>query len=1324
MGAYPCGRPSLRPPLRLYFTLALIALLLLIPVIAVAWTAIHANASSPDPFNLPRVHRAAALYGPSSGGHGPSITPTSARPGGQFPGGAGHASRQAGRVVLSPRRVHGNSAFAANVVVASDTTPAPFGPEPRNGPQAAVDPTNANHIVVVYNDYTTAGQGGVSTVGYAVSTDGGASWSASQLVHGLLKIDGGAYEGADDPGIAFDTAGNAYLTVTTFDTGDWATAIYVAVMPASSSQFGAPVQVAAFNDTHRVVEYARITPGLASGSLYLTFNALGATPQTPDSTLAAAWTSQLYATSSQDGGQAWAAPVAIGAGQQDYWGVPVVDWNGTVFVFYSGALGLEMVQSGNGGQAWSSPRSLEPINAVGEQRAYNEVFINPGPAAAVDAGSQALYVVYNGGQTIVSSDDGATWSQPIDVLGNHYSPAFLASISVDPTTHIVSVGGYSTAGDPGQNTFAYYYAQSADGGSHFSSPALVSDNASLPPAPAFGSIGRASSVVSGGHFAHLFWTDTNGVNGNEEILSASLDVSQPLMGALQGSWDSTQALPPWGIVFTGAGSQAIGVGNYGQGSIGALTATVCGSCSWLSASVSAGSAAGTWVVTVSTSSAATSQVGSVTIQASGLNSSITIPVQLQIELANPAFSLGTSALTFTTMLSIDPPTQAVQVTSLRSINEKLQVNTNGDPALSAAFPDGSPAVVLNPGVSSGLIVLLSVAGLSTGTSTHSLTVSDGTTSLAVTITLTITAAPAQLDDPASSLNFAYHQQGAQTPAPQTITLHNSGGSTLHWQGSSDASWLSLDTTSGSIAPGASQQVNVSVRVAGLSLGTSIGYILLGGDAHALNLPETIPVYMVVDPPAGQIAKTWYFAEGYVSSSFAEYLTLENPNARAASVQVTYLTQPINQAPRPPFTLTYRVGPNSRYTVSINSQPGIVQNDQVSLVVSSNLPVVAERPMYFKYTPLSPNPTGGTDIVGATHLNTTFFFPFVQLGSDAQSGSPTFGTTYSTYLTVLNQNSAPVHVSLSYQGAGSLYTVTHTIAASSRGTISLASDFPLASSANHNSYLYAVSLLVMTDLPVVVELPSYFTIPHSALLAFATGTDEIGSSNPQASWDFAEGYTGAPGAPFLTYLDLANFGDVASQATLTLLVTGAGNTHTTQSYQFNIGPQSSSSVLLNTLVCPSSNRYCGDAVAAHVQATQPLVVDRQMYFNYGGHIAGATAVVGSPSGPQSIFYFAEGYTGQNFSAYLTLVNPGTNTAIETVTIRYLMQGGSSKTVTIAHLPPGQRWTENVNSDVGPGKSVSVIVSVNVGSLLVERPMYFHYQTLAFGGSDVIGYVPGA
>ncbi len=1307
--------------LRVLITLALIMPVILIPILSALWSARNADASQPGLSGLPRPHSATAIFGSSLGKHPYQINPASVMPGRKFPGLAGHAARAAGRAGVSPRFVHANNTFAANVIASSDSAPAPFGPQPRNGPQAAVDPTNANHIVVVYNDYTPNGQGGISTAGYVTSTDGGAHWSAAQLVQGLLKVDGGAYDGASDPGVVFDAAGNAYLTVTTFNADDWSTAVYVAKMAASSASFGAPVKVAAFNDTHHVAEFARLAVNAAGNSLYLTFNALSASPQAPNSSLASAWTSQLYFASSSDGGQTWSAPLGIGAGPQDYWAVPAVDWDGAIFIFYSAAPGLEMLQSSDGGQSWSSPRNLQSINVVGEQRGLNDVYINPGPAVAVDAGAQALYVVYDGGKFILSRDDGATWSAPIDVLGSSFTSTFLASVGVDSSTHTVSVGGYSTANDGGQNSFGYYYAQSADGGNHFSSPVLVSDNVSLPPAPAFGSIGRASSVASGGNFAHLFWTDTHGAGGNEQIVTASVDVSKPMMGALQNSWDSTQTLPPWGLVFSAVGSQTIGVANYGQGSIGAVSATPCNGCGWLTASVSA--TANAWVITVSTSSAS-SQSGTLTINASGLNNTITIPVQLIITQTTPAYTLSANSLSFRAPQGIDPPTQAVSLTDVNTFNDQLQVDSGSDGALNATFSNGAPAILLTPGIPAGLLVQVSVAGLAPGVSSHQLTVSDGTTSLTITITLTITPAPAQLTDPGSSLNFSYHQQDASLPAAQTVTLANSGGSTLHWQASTDAGWLNVGTTSGSIAPGASQRVSVTVDPTGLPTGTSIGHILLGGDAQALNLPAELTVYIVVLPPANAVSKTWYFAEGFVSSSFSEFLTLANPNAQAAIVSVTYLTQPVDQSPKPPFTLRYSVNAQTRYTIAINSQPGIVPNDQISLVVNSSVPIVAERPMYFKYTQLSPNPSGGTDVVGATHPGSAFFFPFVQFGSDAQSASPTFGVNYVTYLTVLNQNNAPVHVSISYEGAGSIYTVTHLVAANTRGTISLMSDFPLAAGPNNNTYLYATSLLVTTDLPVVVELPSYFTMPQSSsAFPLATGTDEIGASNPQTNWDFAEGYTGTNGAPFQTYIDLANFGDTPSQVTLTLYLTDSANAHSIKTYQTTVGPRSSVSVWLNPIVCPTGVPYCGQSVATQVTASQPVVADRQMFFNYGGTTPGATAVVGSVSGPQSTFYFAEGYTGSGFTEYLTFVNPAGNSASESVSVRYLIQGGTTHTVMIAQLQPGQRWTEIVNRDIGANRSVSVVVTATGGTLIVERPMYFHFHAMAIGGSDVIGYSPG-
>jgi hypothetical protein len=279
-------------PLRIFLAIVLVLMVVIVPVVGTEWTLQHAHANGFDGSGLPRVKSATSIFGPSAGKNASRIRPSAFIPGRQLPGIAGHAAQRAGHNVVSAHKVHTNAGFANNVVVSSDTTPPPFGPEPRNGPQAAVDPTNPNTVLVTYNDYTPNGRGGRYVPGYTLSTDGGNTWSQPQTVHGLLKVDGGAYDGATDPGVAYSANGNAYLVTTTFDDDDWNTAIYVAEMPSSSSSFGAPVKVVSYTDSQHVVEFARLV-SINNTTLYLTFNALSTTPQAPNSPLTSAWTSHV-----------------------------------------------------------------------------------------------------------------------------------------------------------------------------------------------------------------------------------------------------------------------------------------------------------------------------------------------------------------------------------------------------------------------------------------------------------------------------------------------------------------------------------------------------------------------------------------------------------------------------------------------------------------------------------------------------------------------------------------------------------------------------------------------------------------------------------------------------------------------------------------------------------------------------------------------------------------------------------------------------------------------------------------------------------------------
>jgi len=98
-----------------------------------------------------------------------------------------------------------------------------------------------------------------------------------------------------------------------------------------------------------------------------------------------------------------------------------------------------------------------------------------------------------------------------------------------------------------------------------------------------------------------------------------------------------------------------------------------------------------------------------------------------------------------------------------------------------------------------------------------------------------------------------------------------------------------------------------------------------------------------------------------------------------------------------------------------------------------------------------------------------------------------------------------------------------------------------------------------------------------------------------------------------------------------------------------------------------------------------------------------------------WYFAEGYTGDGFSEFLCLGNP--QAAPADVIITYMFNGMPSVDQSVL-VPAGSRVTIDVNSFVGPGKSVSCVVGANQ-QIVAERTMYFNYNGVWTGGSDTLG-----
>jgi len=100
------------------------------------------------------------------------------------------------------------------------------------------------------------------------------------------------------------------------------------------------------------------------------------------------------------------------------------------------------------------------------------------------------------------------------------------------------------------------------------------------------------------------------------------------------------------------------------------------------------------------------------------------------------------------------------------------------------------------------------------------------------------------------------------------------------------------------------------------------------------------------------ATTWFFGEGTTRTNFEEWLCLQNPGNSDAHTTIRYYTTS-GQV----ITKQWTVKANTRLTVSANSDVGADQD--ISTRVSSDKPIIVERPMYFDYNGW----TGGHDVVG-------------------------------------------------------------------------------------------------------------------------------------------------------------------------------------------------------------------------------------------------------------------------------------------------------------------------------------------------------------------------
>ncbi len=475
------------------------------------------------------------------------------------------------------------------------------------------------------------------------------------------------------------------------------------------------------------------------------------------------------------------------------------------------------------------------------------------------------------------------------------------------------------------------------------------------------------------------------------------------------------------------------------------------------------------------------------------------------------------------------------------------------------------------------------------------------------------------------------------------------------------------------------------------------------------------------PGTGPLNMTWYFAEGRVGKGFREYLTIGNPTSSSCVVDVNYFytldgsSRPTNK------TVEVTVAPASRTTESVNNDLGIPDSSTSAASLATIIAVdnettpnctgvVAERPLYFSnYHGIS----SGTDVIGGTALGTTYSFADIPTGV---SGSSSF----TSFLTILNPNAQATNVTVSYYANGEkMQSQMLTVPGDARGTISPG----MVALPQH------VAAIVSSDLPIMVERPTYFTNVNGVSGAY----DVVGTPKAAADWLFAEGYTG-PG--YREDLTLANV-DPTNAAQVTIILKSA--TGATNPTQLVVKPQSQ--VIWNV---NAANSFNGATPEVSVEVTAAssganIIVERELYFKYQHTLrqpaAGGTAVMGQV-GPAafSTYSFAEGYTNTGYNEWLTLQNP-TGKA-ETIYATLVNGLGRSSTSSFT-VKANSRFTVDVNSLVqqvfspgmsSTGNAISMTVQTLDGSdFVAERPMYWNTSGISSfvtaGGSDVVGYVGG-
>jgi hypothetical protein len=289
--------------------------------------------------------------------------------------------------------------------------------------------------------------GAATNVGYAVTTNDGASW-LSGLLPGLTVASrpAGSNERASDPAVAFDAAHGTWLISTLAledgitrlainrspDGATWSSALSAAEGSGAGGEEGI-----AFDKNWLACDNTPTSPFY--GRCYLVYTH-------------SADRDMLAVTSSADGGSTWSTPVDIGV--RPAVGVfPAIRPTGELVVVYlweTSPSAIAASRSLDGGATWEAPVRIADVRNACTIRGFRAF---PLPAADVDRNGRIWAIWHDcapGATTntvfVATSEDGVVWTAPSAVMRGRN--ALLPAIGIDPASGRVAIA-YMREGSAG-----------------------------------------------------------------------------------------------------------------------------------------------------------------------------------------------------------------------------------------------------------------------------------------------------------------------------------------------------------------------------------------------------------------------------------------------------------------------------------------------------------------------------------------------------------------------------------------------------------------------------------------------------------------------------------------------------------------------------------------------------------------------------------------------------------------------------------------------------------------------------------------------------------